>query len=181
MHLRTKLFSSACLLFLATVPNRADAVTIDIDAVLNNPSNPIVQFFAAGTYTTSLVDRSGGGGFKAWNIDKDVAPVGCDGNGLCTGFGWLNTFRITSGEFGLTDIGDTLRWQTEDIAFANAIVGGFTLAFDGNVNFFTSDNISSDNLGGLSVVVTPIPEPSTALLLGGGLLGLVARGRRRKA
>ncbi|MEE8507512.1 MAG: PEP-CTERM sorting domain-containing protein [Myxococcota bacterium] len=156
-------------------PIRATALTIDIDGVVNNPSNPIVEFLQAGTYQTELVDRSGVGGFKAWNIDKDVPASGCDGNGLCTGFGWLNTFRITSNEFGLTDVGDTLRWQTEDLAFDNRVVGGFTLAFDGNVNFFVSDNISGDNLGGLSVVVTLVPEPGSASLLAAGLIALALR------
>ena len=103
MDLRTTGVSAICAALLAAIPIAASAVTIDIDSVVNNPSNPIVQFFTAGTYSTTLVDRSGVGGFKAWNIDKDETPVGCDGNGLCTGFGWLNTFRITSNEFGLTD------------------------------------------------------------------------------
>lgn len=43
---------------------------------------------------------------------------------------------------------------------------------------------SSQNPNGASfdnITVTGVPEPSTALLLGGGLLALAARGRRRKA
>ena len=50
-------------------------------------------------------------------------------------------------------------------------------------NFVRIDDFSASTAlrGPGHFLVRPIPEPSTALLLGSGLLGLAIRGRRRKA
>jgi hypothetical protein len=53
------------------------------------------------------------------------------------------------------------------------------LAFDGNI-FNSNFNVS---LSGTLIPISPspfVPEPTTALLLAGGLLGLLAMGRRRR-
>lgn len=71
------------------------------------------------------------------------------------------------------------------LALTGSHSSSFTLGVSGLVGFSIYDNPSwlGDNRGGISLDITsstsPVPEPSTYLLLGGGLLGLVLL--RRKA
>ena len=66
---------------------------------------------------------------------------------------------------------------------ASSYLTQYTFTAPTTVLFVVPDNVLSDNNGGVSVVVTSVPEPSTtvALVLGAGGLLLLLRSHRRTA
>jgi len=161
-----------CGLALATclLTTVASAQSFYLDAT--NPSNAISLNLSAGSY--QIAYDSG-----AWNPWGNVS--GCSSNGQCTDKGWYNAFEFntTSGE---TVVWDTIRWQTSDLAQASGQAHSpftFTLASAQSVQFYIHDNPYSDNLGGIALSVTAVPEPETfAMMLAGlGLIGMICRRR----
>ena len=57
----------------------------------------------------------------------------------------------------------------------------FTVSASGLVGFSIRDDTTSDNLGGISLEITAIPEPSTAGLLALGLTSLALAHRKWRA
>jgi hypothetical protein len=66
-------------------------------------------------------------------------------------------------------------------ALPNAASSIFTVSEAGLVGFAIRDGYLDDNTGGMSLAVTPVPEPSRTLLLGAGVAALLACARRRRA
>lgn len=152
----------------------ARALIVDINAVTTTAASPITVLLGAGTYVATPID----GTYEAWNawgLTDCVTP-----SPSCAG--WLNVFYLSSPEIGTITMGSSLRYPTAAQALAAAVSATFTLTSVANVNFFIDDAPHSDNLGGISLLVTELPEPAVPLALGAGLLlFVVALGRRRRA
>ena len=97
-------------------------------------------------------------GIGAWFIDVE-------GDHLNTGIKIHGTLHNFSGSQG--DLSQSYLGVVSDIAFTTADIYV-------SANFANGDGVLIDDL-----LYSPIPEPSTALLLALGLTGLAAKGRRR--
>lgn len=201
---------------IAFAARSADALIIDIDATLNNISNPLQISLAAGTYAVTPVGIAGGGVYDAWNpwgTSTCGTPSGCAQTVPTTVVGWKNSYDVISDAITAvsvsgsplspisTDPTDTTsnqdywvsngsepdRYHIDDStvypsaadAFAGAKSSVFTVSAGGLVGFAIRDSSLSDNFGGMSLEINPIPEPSTAALLGLGLLSLAGWRRAR--
>ena len=152
------------------IPDIARASIININSRTNTTTNPVIEFFNAGTYEITPIGVADGGAYNAWNAWGYVSLPHS---------GWLNDYSLSSSEFSAFTIKDGVRHATDMLALSNAISTSFTLASDDNVNFFITDNRGySDNVGGISLSVDPVPIPGAVWLLGSGLIGLV--GFRKK-
>jgi len=169
-------------LFLTVSSGTAKALIINLDAYDSSASNPVVVSLSldAGTYNVTPVGIVDGGQYNAWNAWGYVS--GCDATtGICS-IGWINNYTLSSSELGTQTFSSGVRYQTDLLALQNAVASSFSLSTAQTVNFYIADNPYYDNLGGMSLDVTavnPVPEPTTALLFGAGLVGL-ASCRRRK-
>lgn len=85
--------------------------------------------------------------------------------------------------FGEGSQGPNLGWPDPETAFARSAVGAFKLEQGQNVYFGVPDSFWPDNVGGVSLRVSAVPEPETfAMMLAGlGLLGLVGRRKQHTA
>ena len=159
-------------LFLVGIVEMANAEIININARTNTTTNPVVEFFTAGTYDVTPIGVADGGAYNAWNAWGYVSLPSA---------GWVNPYSLSSIEFSAYTVGDWVRYSTDLLALSNAVDTSFTLASDGNVNFFITDSPYCDNIGGISLDVNPVPVPGAVWLLGSGLVGLgVARIKRNK-
>ena len=171
-----KVYAIALFLGMSLWSNSSYALTLNVSAVYGVPGSG-AQYdysFAAGTYTASLVNPAidDDASYWAWNYTS----------------GWLTGWGASIGASSGYDIwgglgGPENGKDSPELAYAAAATAGklitsFTLPQESILHFYVLDNITSDNLGGVSLDIkltsgpASVPEPSTFLLLGGGLASL---------
>lgn len=176
--MKKKLFTGlAMILFEVSIVGTANATIIDINSKTNTWSNPVAQYFDAGTYDVIPIGVIDGGAYNAWSAWGSSTR-------------WVNQYSLSSDEFSAYTPHDGTVYATSLLALDNAISTSFTLTSGGSVNFFIADSLYSDNVGGISLNVElatptgnptdPVPEPATMLLFGTGIAGLAGSRLRRK-
>lgn len=167
----------------------ANADVVNINAYYNGAptdapgvNTPVLLSVAAGTYRIEEVDTSFAGAlYTAWNPWNYVS--GCDALGHCpNGAGWVSAFSFDTGAgTTATSLGYNSRWATAELAFANRGPGTtITLTAPTTLRFYIPDSPHYDNSGGISLNITPVPEPETWALMLAGLAatGLIARKKK---
>jgi hypothetical protein len=161
------------------------AVIVNINSVTNavttdgntdDPSAKAVSVpLTAGTWKVSPIGPAEGGLYTAWN-PWGGNVFGCDASGSCIN-GWVHWYRVQSAEFDRMRLQDLVIHPTPQLALANGVGTEFTLSADQSVYFFVFDTGPQDNVGGVSLRLTQVPEPAGLLLLAAGLTGLLAARR----
>jgi hypothetical protein len=78
-------------------------------------------------------------------------------------------------------VDDALVFPTAADAIATAEPSEFTVSDAGLVGFSIRDSVTQDNLGGVSLEVTPVPEPPATPALAIGFAWLALHGRRPRS
>ena len=168
-----KLSIAAALLCGFAVTSQAADTIVNIPgtaAVAFGGWDPLTIYFDAGEYITTPII----GQYTAYSF----GGVPGYGAGYNIAYDQQNVLS-----FGEGSQGPNLGWPDPATAFAHSAVGSFTLAQGQDVYFGVPDSYWSDNVGGVSLRVTAVPEPETfAMMLAGlGLLGFVARRKQHAA
>ena len=149
----------------------AEAFIINLDALTATNQNPVVLSLAPGAYSVTPVGIADGGAYNAWNAWGYVSLPHS---------GWLNQYVFASDSLGEHLVTNNVRYATDLQALQNALGSAFYLPVTENVKFYMGDNYYSDNIGGMSLDVKPVPEPATLFLLGSGFIGMLGL-RKKKA
>lgn len=105
-----------------------------------------------------------------YNINQEANPWQYDSGGKLLGSGTIDyQAGLNDSQLGLGLVGGAHNVLSLDLGFLGADINNFTVHF--------TMECGNDNLMGQ--YYNPIPEPSTVLLLGIGLLGVVGIGRQR--
>jgi hypothetical protein len=102
-----------------------------------------------------------------------LAPVASEP----TGFARIHDHWIASPSVDRYHLDDAAVYPTAADALATAESSVFTVSASGLVGFSIRDDPTIDNLGGMSLLISEIPEPATAPLL---ILGVAALALRRR-
>jgi hypothetical protein len=146
--------------------------------------NPVLVSLPAGTY--ELVDAWGlpGAVYDTWNFEQSV-PGTWASHYVAAEVTAAGDYRLLVDGVSLLDptcANPYCAWDTQAqaaAAFLATPAYGFTLATPAVVAFASADYFLPDNLGGISLLLTPVIEPPTAVLLMAGL-GLLLAGRRKR-
>ncbi len=141
----------------------ANAGIINLDSSSNNVARQTISL-GPGIYKVEFIGIADGGKYDAWSAWSTTA--GCDSDGLNCGRGFLNTAFFNSSQFAPVRIGGYERYLTAALALKHAKGATFQLNTTANVEFFIKDNHYPDNRGGISLLITDVPEPSTLILFG---------------
>ena len=182
----------AALAALACGPAAAGVIDLSATNTTGDPfGTPVTLKLASGIYQITYATKGLYSGFT----DSWGEPSGCDKNGAACANGWSDAFGYTiqsktpvSGGFAIpnpTSRSYGQRYATAALALAaysNALpTTRFELTEATNVTFFVPDyGGSGDNAGGLSLNVTQIPEPESAVILAVAGLGVFLVWRRRE-
>lgn len=178
----TKIAVAASLIlsgFLFTSP--AGATIINIDAF--DPESAVTLDLGRGDYVIQTIGRDDGGLYDAWNAWGQV--LDCDVSGRNCSNGWLTRYVVESDSLGSfmngydPDITKSL-YATPEMALANAVTYKFWLPSTESVMFSIHDPFKSDNIGGISLRISQVPEPASFALIALGLFGISLLMRHRK-
>ena len=150
--------------------------------------NPVLMPLPAGSYTLRDAWGLPGAMYDTWNFQSS-AP----GSWLSHYVAALQrpdgSYEVLVDRLSLQEPGCAnhfCAWSTQPeaaAAFAATPAYGFTLASAGTVAFVSADHYLPDNLGGISLTVSAVPEPGPTTLLLAGLVSLAwlqrGRGARR--
>ena len=140
--------------------HQAKASLVNINARINGKTNPIILYLDAGTYNVTPIGINDGGLYNAWDYYGSHHT-------------WINRYMVSSNEFDPFLVGTHVNYRTDLEALAHAESTSFTLVSDEYVNFYVADTNYADNIGGISLNVTPVPLPGAIWLLGSGFVGLI--------
>lgn len=149
------------------IPEQSRATVVDVSAT--DADGVTLGNLARGTYLVTPI----AGTFKAWNPWNSV--TGCQQGADCT-TGWINSYRVIPDGQASIAVTKNGIWSGPDAALAHAHRATFDLLLPGNVTFILDDTVRTDNLGGMSFDLKPIPgvpEPGSIITF---LVGLMAIG-----
>ena len=193
----------------------ATTINVDLDSKVSSLETFVEVFLDAGTYevvqlggglwdawnpwtaTNITVPTPMASGVLGWRSDyavrsTDITEVSVSGISLPlittpTGLGDGTSFFEQSVEWQGYYASPELIFPDAQSALAASPESTFTLSTSGLVGFYLTDYPAylQDNLGGMTLSITAIPEPSTVALFGIGLVGLsgaeIRRRRKKKA
>ncbi|HEY2357922.1 MAG TPA: PEPxxWA-CTERM sorting domain-containing protein [Phenylobacterium sp.] len=210
MNIRNWALGAVLATATISAASSAAAAIVDINAATNGvgSGNPVLLVLAAGSYSLTAIGIADGGKFDAWNPNSLAQ---CEGNACGHLWQWSFTAQVVpnvpaelnfignQGGFAtalaaLTAAQNNPSWGFGQVplpsppgvftpdTFANPL--NFSLAQTSTIvfNIFDGDGNYASNLGGVSLRITGVPEPTSwALMIGGfGLTGAVLRRRRVK-
>lgn len=143
--------------------------------------NGIVDVFDANGNLVQRLISNGGQLNVPWGITLAPSSFGKFGGDLLVGNfgnGWINAFNPTTGAFiGTLDLVNGMPFSEPALWSLDFGIGGS--GGTPGVLYFTS-GLTLAQTGGLLGSITDTPEPSTLVLLGGGLISLLGLRRRKK-
>ena len=159
------------------------ATIVNINSITNNPSNPVLLSFEPGLYKATQIGTLEGGLYDSWNAWGGNVS-GCAGNGANCAEGWLNWFNIFVpglGELAFGSDNGPYISAVDSLAQApNYPV--FEIFAPITFEFFIDDGFFDDNIGGISLLVEPVPVPASIIFLASALVPLLGQfGSRLRA
>ncbi len=148
--------------------------SFDFATAISSTTRPFVGFTAVQQALTFGTDLFAGNGFEGTRSVIDISGDGIDNNSP-SGLDGKN-YALTHGINTINGI--VIGPDPSVLAYYNSSVIGGTNAFSMQVNSFADFGDAIDRKL-IREISNEVPEPSTVILLGAGLLGLVGISRKR--